>query len=110
MKQQDYLPVRLIDWEYAGDNDPAADIASFIINYDFNEAQCDNILRLYFGRELSYNERRHYYAYIAISAYFYFSWAIYMESTGHNLGEFSYLWFSYAQSFGSKALKMYEEK
>lgn len=102
--------VYLIDWEYAGDNDPAADIASFIINYDFNEAQCDNILRLYFGRELSYNERRHYYAYIAISAYFYFSWAIYMESTGHNLGEFSYLWFSYAQSFGSKALKMYEEK
>lgn len=97
----------LIDWEYAGDNDPAADIASFIINYKNSPSDCDRILIEYFGRELTIDERRHYYAYIAITAYYYFSWAVYMESSGHDIGEFSYLWFNYADYYSNKAEKMY---
>lgn len=99
----------LIDWEYAGDNDPAADIASYIINYDNTSEDCDRILKEYFQRELTREEQRHYYAYIAITAYFYFSWAVYMESSGHDIGEFSYLWFNYALYYSAKANDLYDD-
>ena len=99
----------LIDWEYAGDNDPAADIASFIINYKNSPVDCDRILEEYFKRALTKEEKRHYYAYIAITAYFYFSWAVYMESSGHDIGEFSYLWFNYAVYYSGEAVKMYKD-
>lgn len=100
--------VYLIDWEYAGDNDPASDIASFIINNDYTYEQIDKILEMYFQREMTKEEMCHYYGYIAISSYFYFSWAIYMESTGHDIGMFTYLWFKYASYYGNKAIHMYE--
>lgn len=100
----------LIDWEYAGDNDPAADIASFIINHDYSYKDVDRILQMYFERGLKKEEIRHYYAYIAISAYFYFSWGIYMENAGVDIGEFSYLWFKYASYYGDEAIKMYREE
>jgi len=99
----------LIDWEYAGDNDPAADIASYIINYDNTPEDCDRILQEYFQRELTRKEQRHYYAYIAIAAYFYFSWAVYMESRGHDIGEYSYLWFNYALYYSEKANNLYDD-
>ena len=63
---------------------------------------------MYFQREMTKEEMRHYYGYIAISSYFYFSWAIYMESTGHDIGMFTYLWFKYASYYGNKAIHMYE--
>lgn len=99
----------LIDWEYAGDNDPAADIASFIVNYDHSKEDCDRILETYFERPLTREEQRHYYAYIAIVGYFYFSWAIYMESTGHIIGDFTYWCYNYAKNYGKLALSMYKE-
>ena len=100
----------LIDWEYAGDNDPAADIASFIINNDYSHQDVDRILEMYFERPLTKEEIRHYYAYIALSAYFYFSWGVYMENTGADIGEFSYLWFKYASNYGDEAMEMYKEE
>lgn len=99
----------LIDWEYAGDNDPAADIASFIVNYDHSKEDCDRILEIYMERPLTKEEKRHYYAYIAIVGYFYFSWAIYMESTGHIIGDFTYWCYNYAKKYGKLALSMYKE-
>lgn len=99
----------LIDWEYAGDNDTAADIGSFIINCEHSREDVDRILTTYFQRELTMREKRHYYAYIAINGYFYFSWAIYKESTGQDLGGFPYLCYRYALDYGKLALSWYEE-
>lgn len=99
----------LIDWEYAGDNDPAADIASFIINYDRSKEDCDRILEKYLEHPMTMEERRHYYAYIAICGYFYFSWAIYMESTGHIIGDLTYWCYNYALKYGKLALRLYKE-
>lgn len=100
----------LIDWEYAGDNDPAADICSFIINYNFSDQQCDEILNEYLGHIMTLQEKRHYYGYIAVTAYFYFSWAIYMESRGNNIGNFTYIWFNYAIKYGDEAMALYKIK
>ena len=98
----------LIDWEYAGDNDPAADIASFIIGCRRTREDCDRILTEYLNHTPDLKEKRHYYAYLAISGYFYFSWAIYMESTGQNIGDLTYIWYNFALEYGKLALDMYK--
>lgn len=98
----------LIDWEYAADNDPAADIASYIVTGKHTEKDCDRILRQYFGRPLVQKERRHYYAYVAITGYFWFSWAVYMESIGQNVGELMHLLYHYALHYSPIALDMYQ--
>ena len=100
----------LIDWEYAGDNDPAADIATFIIGCNHTKDQVDRILEKYFQRPLTKEEQQHYYAYIAISAYYYFSWGLYEESIGKDVGYLTYIWYSYLDFYGDLALKMYERK
>lgn len=98
----------LIDWEYAGDNDPAADIATYIIGCKRTEEDCDRILEKYFERPLDDKEKRHYYAYLAICGYFYFTWAIYMESTGQDIGDLTYIWYNFALKYGRVALNMYK--
>lgn len=100
----------LIDWEYAGDNDPAVDISTFIIGCRHDRAAVDRILLRYFGRELTFAEKRHFYAYIAISAYFYFTWGIYEESLGKDIGDLSYIWYQYIVEYLPLALKLYEEE
>ena len=99
----------LIDWEYAGDNDPAADIATFIIGCTHTKEQVDRILELYFQRTPTREEQRHYYAYIAICSYYYFSWGVYEESIGKDVGDLTYIWYSYLMNYGNLALQMYEE-
>ena len=99
----------LIDWEYAGDNDPAVDIATFIIGCRHDREAVDRILLHYFGRELTFAEKRHFYAYIAISAYFYFTWGIFEESLGKDIGDLSYIWYNYIIEYLPLALELYEE-
>ena len=49
----------LIDWEYAGINDPLNDISCIIIRYDYTEEIREMLLKAYFGRELTNAEHRH---------------------------------------------------
>ena len=99
----------LIDWEYAGDNDPAVDIATFIIGCRHDREAVDRILLHYFRRELTFAEKRHFYAYIAISAYFYFTWGIFEESLGKDIGDLSYIWYNYIIEYLPLTLELYEE-
>lgn len=98
----------LIDWEYAGDNDPAVDIATFIIGCTHTREDVNRILHDYFQRELSSSEYRHYLAFIAISAYFYFCWGIYEESIGKDVGDLTYIWYNYLTEYGKLAIKLYD--
>lgn len=97
----------LIDWEYAGDNDPAVDIATFIIGTRHSLEDVKRILELYFMRPLTSHELRHFYAFIAISAYFYFSWGIYEESIGKDVGDLTLIWYDYASEYGKIAIDLY---
>ena len=40
--------IRLIDWEYAGMQDPHVDIAMFAIYSLYNKEQIDELIRMYF--------------------------------------------------------------
>ena len=43
---------------------------------------------MYFGRELTADEHRHYIAYIAISGFYWFCWGLYKGSVGDDDGFF----------------------
>lgn len=100
----------LIDWEYSGGADPASDIGTFICCSDYSVEEAIEILKIYFGRELTLEEKRHYLAYVSISAYYWFVWALYKESLGEDVGDYLKIWHDYANEYSDMALKLYEEK
>lgn len=98
----------LIDWEYSGNDDPANDMGTFICCSDYTYDEAMNVLKIYFGRELTKEEARHYIAYIAIAAYYWFIWAIFQETIGNNVGEYLHIWYKDSLIYSEKALDMYK--
>mgnify|MGYP001171191602 FL=1 len=80
--------IYLIDWEYAGLNYEANDICCMICRYDWTDAQIEKYLKAYFGRELTAREKRFYYGFIPISAFYWFCWGLYKGSVGDDDGFF----------------------
>ena len=72
----------LIDWEYAGMNYAANDIGCILCRYDWTDEQIERYLKYYVGRELTVDERRFYYGFIPISAFYWFGWGLYKGSVG----------------------------
>ena len=97
----------LIDWEYSGNDDPATDLGTFICCSDYTEEDAVKIFRIYAGHELSDIELRHFYAYVALAAYYWYVWAIYQTSVGNNVGEYLYLWYRMAKNYCKKAMPLY---
>lgn len=97
----------LIDWEYSGRADPGCDYGTFICCSEYSEEEAVEILELYYGRPLRPGELRHSFAYIAIMAYYWFLWAIFLDSQDKPVGRYMYLWYRYTRQYGEKALAMY---
>ena len=72
----------LIDWEYAGLNYAVNDIGCILCRYDWTDEQIARYLRYYVGRELTKDEKRFYYGFIPISAFYWFGWGLYKGSVG----------------------------
>ena len=100
----------LIDWEYAGVNDPANDISCIFSRYDFTDKEIDAYLKLYFGRRLSDREYRHYRAYIPLNAFYWFCWGLYKGSVGDDDGFFFLPAYRNCVRFVDKALSMFDEE
>lgn len=98
----------LIDWEYSGNSDPASDLGTFICCSDYTTEEALEVIKIYFGRGLTEIEKRHYLAYVAISAYYWFVWALYKESVGEIIGEYLYIWYKYAKTYSKLALELYK--
>lgn len=99
----------LIDWEYSGMSDPGCDLGTFIACSDYSIEQADRILELYLGHEPNCIELRHYIAYIAIAAFYWFIWALYQDSLGKNVGSYQYLWYRCTKKYSKRALKLYHK-
>lgn len=99
--------IHLIDWEYAGFGDPGFDIGSYVCGGDHSEEEVDRILFTYFGRKPSLKEQRHFYAYIAITGFFYMHWTMYKESQDQIIGYLKPLWYHFAKEYSKKALSLY---
>ncbi len=74
--------IYLIDWEYAGLNYAANDIACILCRYDWSVAQIERYLRAFVGRELTEDEHRYYMAFLPIAAFYWFCWGLYKGSIG----------------------------
>ncbi len=78
----------LVDWEYAGNNDPLWDLATFCTACNLNFDDENNFFTAYFNRKIDQDElftiRLYQIAQGILSAL----WAIVQESNGKNLGFF----------------------
>ena len=101
--------IHLIDWEYAGYGDPGFDIGSYVCGGGHSEEEVDRILFTYFGKKPSIKEQRHFYAYIAITGFFYMHWTMYKESQGQIIGYLKPQWYHFAKEYSKKALPLYNE-
>lgn len=99
--------IYLIDWEYGGFGDPGFDIGSYICGGDHTIEDIDRILFTYYRRKPSRIQKRHFYAYIALTGWFYLHWTMLKESKGQKVGVNKDLWYRYAKDFSKLALQMY---
>lgn len=100
----------LIDWEYGGYGDPGFDIGSYICGGDHTVADVDRLLFTYFRRTPTLKQKRHFYAYIALTGWFYLHWAMVKESKGQKVGILKKRWHDNALLFGKLALPLYEKE
>lgn len=99
--------IYLIDWEYAGYGDPGFDIGTYICGGVHSDEEVDRVLFIYFGRKPTIEEKRHFYAYIALSGFFYMHWTMYKESRGQEIGYLKHNWYMYANKYSERALTLY---
>lgn len=102
--------IYLIDWEYGGYGDPGFDIGSYVCGGKHSIEDVDRILFTYFRRTPTFKQKRHFYAYIALTGWFYLHWTMLKEFKGQKVGIHKELWYHYAVEFGKLALTMYEKK
>lgn len=99
----------IIDWEFAGYNDPAYDFGRVIGDYDCDDPDVATIVSAYLGRECSEVERLHFLAYAAIHNYYYFNWALYVESIGNSSRDWMVFFYRQVQKFMNYCLPKYAE-
>ena len=102
--------IYLIDWEYGGYGDPGFDIGSYVCGGKHSLEDIDRILFTYFRRKPTYKQQRHFYAYIALTGWFYLHWTMLKQSKGQKVGIHKELWYHYAVEMGKRALAMYEKE
>ncbi len=99
----------LIDWEYAGINDPLNDISCIIARYDYSEEIREMILEAYYGRKLTDLEHRHARAQAVLCSFYWFCWGLYKGSVGDDDGFFFLPSYRYLVSHIDEALESYDE-
>jgi len=91
--------VRLIDWEYAGMQDPHVDIAMFCIYALYDKTQIDQLIDIYFENECDKETRIKIYAYISICGLLWSNWCEYKRDLGIEFGEYSIRQYRYAKEY-----------
>lgn len=100
--------IYLTDWEYAGYGDPGFDLGTYICGGNHSREEVDRVLFVYFGHEPNQIEKRHYYAWISITGFFYMHWTMFKEASGQKIGYLKPLWYRFARDYSRLALEMYE--
>lgn len=91
--------IRMIDWEYAGMQDPHMDIAMFCIYAFYNKEQVDYLIDLYFKGRCENRIRIKIYCYIAACGLLWSNWCEYKRKIGVDFGEYSLRQYRYAKEY-----------
>lgn len=101
--------IDLIDWEYAGMSDIAADFGTMVVCTDeMDEERADTALNFYFGRTPTELEKRHFWSYVVFAGWCWYVWALLKEAEGDNIGEVLYVYYRHAADYVSNLLAQYE--
>lgn len=91
--------IRMIDWEYAGMQDPHVDIAMFCIYAFYDRKQVDHLIDLYFAGKCRKDIRVKIYCYIAACGLLWSNWCEYKRKVGVEFGEYSLRQYRYAKEY-----------
>lgn len=100
--------IYLIDWEYAGMQDPHVDIAMFCIYSLYNRHQTDDLINAYFTEGCPIETRIKIYCYIAACGLLWSNWCEYKRGLCVEFGEYSLRQYRYAKDYYRIAVKEME--
>lgn len=98
--------IRLIDWEYAGMQDPHVDIAMFAIYSMYDPEQVEQLIDFYFTEGCPIEVRKKIYCYIAAAGLLWSNWCEYKRQLGVEFGEYSLRQYRYAKDYYRLFLKL----
>lgn len=101
--------IRLIDWEYAGMQDPHVDIAMFCIYSLYNREQVERLIDLYFPEGCKTADRIKIYCYIAACGLLWSNWCEYKRQLGVEFGEYSLRQYRFAKDYYRIAIREMEK-
>lgn len=99
VEKGDKEEIRLIDWEYAGMQDPHVDVAMFCIYSLYNKPQIDRVIEDYFPKGCNIAIRIKIYCYIAVCGLLWSNWCEYKRNLGVEFGEYSLRQYRYAKDY-----------
>ena len=97
--------IRLIDWEYAGMQDPHVDIAMFCIYAMYDRPHVEALIDAYFPEGCSAQIRTKIYCYIAACGLLWSNWCEYKRCLGVEFGEYSLMQYRYAKVYYKLAME-----
>lgn len=101
--------VQLIDWEYAGMQDPHVDIAMFCIYSGYDREHVDYVIDLYFEGRCPHRERVKCYCYIAACGLLWSNWCEYKDKFGITFGDYALKQYLYAKQYSEIAAEYIKE-
>ena len=99
IRDSDGEKIRLIDWEYAGMQDPHVDVAMFGIYALYNREQMDWLIDTYFADGCDDDTRIKIYCYVACCGLLWSNWCEYKRNLGVEFGEYSLRQYRYAKDY-----------
>ncbi|MCI8550419.1 MAG: NTP transferase domain-containing protein [Lachnospiraceae bacterium] len=91
--------ILLIDWEYAGMQDPHVDVAMFCIYSFYDRKWVDRLIAAYFQGKCSDENRIKIYCYIAACGLLWSNWCEYKKICGIDFGEYALWQYRYAKDY-----------
>lgn len=98
--------LQLIDWEYAGMQDPHVDIAMFCIYSMYCKKEVDQLIDIYFENCCDDRIRAKIYCYIASCGLLWSNWCEYKKSLGVEFGEYALKQYQFAKDYYEYAMKL----
>lgn len=98
-QEEEQEKLQLIDWEYAGMQDPHVDIAMFGIYSMYDKQQMDHLIDLYFENQCPVQIRTKIYCYIAVCGLLWSNWCEYKSQQGVEFGKYSLAQYRYAKEY-----------
>lgn len=96
--------LQLIDWEYAGMQDPHMDIAMFAVYSLYDRQHIDKLIDIYFDNGCPKETRIKIYCYISVCGLIWSNWCEYKMKNGSEFGEYSLRQYRYAKEYYRIAL------